>query len=111
MSNLSSPKPQNENPETVSDNLVILGIETSCDDTAAAVVRSSGEILSQVVSSQADLLARYGGVAPKMAEEAHAQVIDQVVQDALDKANVKEMDLSAVAVTIGPGLSLCLRGT
>ncbi|CAL5381519.1 unnamed protein product [Camellia sinensis] len=110
MSNLSSPKPQNENPETVSDNLVILGIETSCDDTAAAVVRSSGEILSQVVSSQADLLARYGGVAPKMAEEAHAQVIDQVVQDALDKANVKETDLSAVAVTIGPGLSLCLRG-
>ncbi|KAL7203720.1 hypothetical protein ACSBR2_016887 [Camellia fascicularis] len=109
MSNLSSPKPQNENPETVSDNLVILGIETSCDDTAAAVVRSSGEILSQVVSSQADLLARYGGVAPKMAEEAHAQVIDQVVQDALDKANVQETDLSAVAVTIGPGLSLCLR--
>ncbi|KAI3743791.1 hypothetical protein L1987_56858 [Smallanthus sonchifolius] len=91
------------------DNLVVLGIETSCDDTAAAVVRSNGEILSQVVSSQADLLARYGGVAPKMAEEAHSQVIDQVVQDALDKANLTEADLSAVAVTIGPGLSLCLR--
>ncbi|XP_024988052.1 probable tRNA N6-adenosine threonylcarbamoyltransferase, mitochondrial isoform X1 [Cynara cardunculus var. scolymus] len=91
------------------DNLVVLGIETSCDDTAAAVVRSNGEILSQVVSSQADLLARYGGVAPKMAEEAHSQVIDQVVQDALDNANLTEADLSAVAVTIGPGLSLCLR--
>ncbi|KAL7602841.1 hypothetical protein Lser_V15G16108 [Lactuca serriola] len=91
------------------DNLVVLGIETSCDDTAAAVVRSNGEILSQVVSSQADLLAKYGGVAPKMAEEAHSQVIDQVVQDALDKANLTESDLSAVAVTIGPGLSLCLR--
>ncbi|KAL8227997.1 hypothetical protein R6Q57_015581 [Mikania cordata] len=91
------------------DNLVVLGIETSCDDTAAAVVRSDGEILSQVVSSQAELLARYGGVAPKMAEEAHSQVIDQVVQDALDKANLTEADLSAVAVTIGPGLSLCLR--
>lgn len=61
------------------------------------------------MSSQADLLARYGGVAPKMAEEAHAQVIDQVVQEALDKANLSERDLSAVAVTIGPGLSLCLR--
>ncbi|KAK9051543.1 hypothetical protein SSX86_028170 [Deinandra increscens subsp. villosa] len=91
------------------DNLVVLGIETSCDDTAAAVVRGNGEILSQVVSSQADLLERYGGVAPKMAEEAHSQVIDQVVQDALDKANLTEADLSAVAVTIGPGLSLCLR--
>ncbi|TYJ22843.1 hypothetical protein E1A91_A08G151900v1 [Gossypium mustelinum] len=91
------------------DDLVVLGIETSCDDTAAAIVRGNGEILSQVVSSQADLLARYGGVAPKMAEEAHSQVIDQVVQDALDKASLTERELSAVAVTIGPGLSLCLR--
>ncbi|XP_030491731.2 probable tRNA N6-adenosine threonylcarbamoyltransferase, mitochondrial isoform X2 [Cannabis sativa] len=91
------------------DDLIVLGIETSCDDTAAAVVRSNGEILSQVVSSQADLLALYGGVAPKMAEEAHSQVIDQVVQQALDKANLSASDLSAVAVTIGPGLSLCLR--
>ncbi|XWS32345.1 hypothetical protein CRYUN_Cryun23aG0151600 [Craigia yunnanensis] len=90
-------------------DLVVLGIETSCDDTAAAIVRGNGEILSQVVSSQADLLARYGGVAPKMAEEAHSQVIDQVVQEALDKASLTERDLSAVAVTIGPGLSLCLR--
>lgn len=94
---------------TEDDSLVILGIETSCDDTAAAIVRSDGEILSQVVSSQADLLSRYGGVAPKMAEEAHVQVIDQVVQQALDNANLTEVDLSAVAVTIGPGLSLCLR--
>lgn len=91
------------------DDLVVLGIETSCDDTAAAVVRGNGEILSQVVSSQADLLAKYGGVAPKMAEEAHSQVIDQVVQEALDKANLTATNLSAVAVTIGPGLSLCLR--
>ncbi|KAL9265893.1 putative tRNA N6-adenosine threonylcarbamoyltransferase, mitochondrial [Drosera capensis] len=91
------------------DDLVILGIETSCDDTAAAVVRGNGEILSQVVASQADLLAQYGGVAPKMAEEAHSRVIDQVVQEALDKAKLHEKDLTAVAVTIGPGLSLCLR--
>ncbi|KAF7826026.1 putative tRNA N6-adenosine threonylcarbamoyltransferase, mitochondrial [Senna tora] len=90
-------------------DLIVLGIETSCDDTAAAVVRSNGEILSEVVSSQADLLVKYGGVAPKMAEEAHSQVIDQVVQEALDKAYLAEKDLSAVAVTIGPGLSLCLR--
>ncbi|KAL9434937.1 hypothetical protein AB3S75_021242 [Citrus x aurantiifolia] len=91
------------------DDLIVLGIETSCDDTAAAVVRGNGEILSQVVSSQADLLAKYGGVAPKMAEEAHSLAIDPVVQEALHKANLTERDLSAVAVTIGPGLSLCLR--
>ncbi|XVF22731.1 hypothetical protein REPUB_Repub12eG0196100 [Reevesia pubescens] len=96
-------------PKPFNDDLVVLGIETSCDDTAAAIVRGNGEILSQVVSSQEDLLARYGGVDPKMAEEAHSQVIDQVVQEALDKASLTEGDISAVAVTIGPGLSLCLR--
>ncbi|VAI28129.1 unnamed protein product [Triticum turgidum subsp. durum] len=90
-------------------DLLMLGIETSCDDTAAAVVRGDGEILSQAISSQSDLLVKWGGVAPKMAEEAHALAIDQVVQKALDDANVSESDLSAVAVTIGPGLSLCLR--
>ncbi|KAL0902859.1 hypothetical protein M5K25_028466 [Dendrobium thyrsiflorum] len=91
------------------EELVVLGIETSCDDTAAAVVRGNGQILGQIVSSQADLLSRYGGVAPKMAEEAHSLVIDQVVQQALDASNLTGEDLSAVAVTIGPGLSLCLR--
>ncbi|CAK7347895.1 unnamed protein product [Dovyalis caffra] len=105
---LTSLKPQFESVVS-KDDLVVLGIETSCDDTAAAVVRGNGEILSQVVSSQGDLLAQYGGVAPKMAEEAHSQVIDQVVQEALDKANLTARNLSAVAVTIGPGLSLCLR--
>ncbi|XP_044387139.1 probable tRNA N6-adenosine threonylcarbamoyltransferase, mitochondrial isoform X1 [Triticum aestivum] len=81
-------------------------------ETAAAArveVRGDGEILSQAISSQSDLLVKWGGVAPKMAEEAHALAIDQVVQKALDDANVSESDLSAVAVTIGPGLSLCLR--
>ncbi|KAK8944389.1 hypothetical protein KSP39_PZI007822 [Platanthera zijinensis] len=91
------------------ENLIVLGIETSCDDTAAAVVTGNGKILSQIVSSQADLLSRYGGVAPKMAEEAHSLVIDQVVQQALDNSSLTGEDLSAVAVTIGPGLSLCLR--
>ncbi|GAV78651.1 Peptidase_M22 domain-containing protein [Cephalotus follicularis] len=101
--------PSNNEIMASKDDLVILGIETSCDDTAAAVVRGNGEILSQVVSSQADLLVKYGGVAPLFAEEAHSQVIDQVVQEALNKASLTECDLSAVAVTIGPGLGLCLR--
>ncbi|KAK6140994.1 hypothetical protein DH2020_025261 [Rehmannia glutinosa] len=104
-----SPKGQILKAVGQDEDLVVLGIETSCDDTAAAVVRSNGQILSQVVSSQADLLAQFGGVAPKMAEEAHSRVIDQVVQEALDKAEITEKELSAVAVTIGPGLSLCLR--
>jgi len=91
------------------DELVILGIETSCDDTGAAVVTGDGKILSQVIRSQADLLVQYGGVSPKMAQEAHAQVIDGVVEEALQNANLTPFDLSAVAVTIGPGLSLCLR--
>ncbi|EYU31978.1 hypothetical protein ABFS82_02G149700 [Erythranthe guttata] len=105
----SSPKPQSTSALGQDEELIVLGIETSCDDTAAAVVRSNGEILSQVVSSQADLLVKYGGVSPKMAEGAHSLVIDQVVQEALDKAKITEEDLSAVAVTIGPGLGLCLR--
>lgn len=89
--------------------MVVLGIETSCDDTAAAVVRGNGEILSQVKVSQADLLVKFGGVDPRKAGEAHSEVIDQVVQEAIDKSNLTGRDLSAVAVTIGPGLSLCLR--
>ncbi|CAH8320057.1 unnamed protein product [Eruca vesicaria subsp. sativa] len=105
---VSSSQPKSESSK-LDDGLIVLGIETSCDDTAAAVVRGNGEILSQVISSQAELLAQYGGVAPKQAEEAHSRVIDKVVQDALDKANLTEKDLSAVAVTIGPGLGLCLR--
>nr|GMD30645.1 probable tRNA N6-adenosine threonylcarbamoyltransferase, mitochondrial [Ipomoea batatas] len=108
-SNFNPAMAQTQNQLIPDKSLVVLGIETSCDDTAAAVVNSNGEILSQVISSQAELLAKYGGVAPKMAEEAHAQAIDQVVQDALDKAKLTEKDLTAVAVTIGPGLSLCLR--
>eukprot|EP00249_Psilotum_nudum_P003495 c16908_g1_i1 orf=603-1640(-) len=91
------------------EKLLMLGIESSCDDTAAAVVTGDGKILSEVVSSQADLLVQYGGVVPKMAQERHQQVIDKVVSQALFKAGISELDISAVAVTIGPGLSLCLQ--
>lgn len=90
-------------------DLLILGIETSCDDTAAAVVRGDGQIISEVVSSQAEMLTQYGGVFPKIAEEGHAKAIDKVVSAALLEAGIKESGLSAIAVTIGPGLSLCLR--
>ncbi|CAM6128970.1 unnamed protein product [Calypogeia fissa] len=89
--------------------MLVLGIETSCDDTGAAVVSADGRILGEAIASQAELLAQWGGVVPKLAQEEHQKFIDKVVEDALQNANVKESDLSAVAVTIGPGLSLCLR--
>eukprot|EP00191_Tetraselmis_sp_GSL018_P008535 CAMPEP_0177594820 /NCGR_PEP_ID=MMETSP0419_2-20121207/9994_1 /TAXON_ID=582737 /ORGANISM="Tetraselmis sp., Strain GSL018" /LENGTH=435 /DNA_ID=CAMNT_0019086173 /DNA_START=88 /DNA_END=1395 /DNA_ORIENTATION=- len=88
---------------------LVLGIESSCDDTGAAVVNSSGRILGEALATQAEIHAPWGGVVPKLAQEAHERAIDGVVQRALEDAGVSPSDLSAVAVTIGPGLSLCLK--
>ena len=83
----------------------ILGIETSCDETAAAVVEEGTEILSNVVASQSDLHAQYGGVFPEMASRVHIETIHGVITSALARAHVSMDDLSAVAVTRGPGLA------
>jgi N6-L-threonylcarbamoyladenine synthase len=83
---------------------VILGIETSCDETAAAVVTAEGEIRSNVVSSQADLHARFGGVVPEVASRRHLELVSPVVQDALERADATLDDVETVAVTQGPGL-------
>jgi N6-L-threonylcarbamoyladenine synthase len=83
---------------------VILGIETSCDETAAAVVTGGGEIRSNVVSSQAELHAAYGGVVPELASRRHLELIAPVVREALDQAGAGLDDLDSVAVTMGPGL-------
>ncbi|KAL0037494.1 hypothetical protein WJX79_010942 [Trebouxia sp. C0005] len=91
-----------------SDSLV-LGIETSCDDTGVAVVSTSGRIFSDTLVSQADVHAAYGGVVPNLAMEAHKAAMDSCVEDALQQAGVTAQDLSAVAVSVGPGLSLCLQ--
>lgn len=82
----------------------ILGIETSCDETAAAVIEDGRRIASSVVASQVDLHAQYGGVFPEMASRAHIEAIAVVVQRALDAAAVGYGNLDAVAVTRGPGL-------
>ncbi|MCS7179266.1 MAG: tRNA (adenosine(37)-N6)-threonylcarbamoyltransferase complex transferase subunit TsaD [Anaerolineae bacterium] len=82
----------------------ILGIETSCDETAAAVVADGRRILSNVVASQADLHARYGGVFPEVASRAHIEAAVPVIQEALDRARTTWEDLAAIAVTVGPGL-------
>jgi tRNA N6-adenosine threonylcarbamoyltransferase len=83
---------------------VILGIETSCDETAAALVTHAGEIRSNVVSSQADLHRRYGGVVPEVASRRHLELIEPVVREALAEADATLDDVEQVAVTQGPGL-------
>jgi N6-L-threonylcarbamoyladenine synthase len=83
---------------------VILGIETSCDETAAAVVTDAGQVLSSVVSSQAELHARYGGVVPEVASRRHLDLVAPVVREALEEAGVSIGGVELVAVTQGPGL-------
>src|SRR6266852_3007704 len=83
---------------------MILGIETSCDETAAAVITHRGEICSNVVSSQADLHAKYGGVVPEVASRRHLELVTPVVQEALAGAEISLDDVDLVAVTTGPGL-------
>lgn len=82
----------------------ILGIETSCDETAAAVVVDGRELRSNIIASQIDLHAKYGGVYPEVASRAHVEAINPVVQEALDTAGVTRDEIDAVAVTRGPGL-------
>ena len=88
----------------MSDPGRLLGIETSCDETAAAVVTDTGEVLSSVVSSQIDLHARFGGVVPEIASRAHVELLTPVVAQALLEAGLEGPEVSGVAATVGPGL-------
>ena len=83
---------------------VILGIETSCDETSAAVVVNGKKVLSNVISSQADAHVKYGGVVPEIASRKHVELINYVISDALTQAGVTLDELTAIAVTYGPGL-------
>jgi N6-L-threonylcarbamoyladenine synthase len=83
---------------------VILGIETSCDETAVALVTGDGEVRSNVVASQAELHARYGGVVPEVASRRHLELVGPVLVEALEEAAATLDDVEAVAVTRGPGL-------
>ncbi|MEY8519195.1 tRNA (adenosine(37)-N6)-threonylcarbamoyltransferase complex transferase subunit TsaD [Lachnospiraceae bacterium 29-84] len=83
---------------------VILAIESSCDETAAAVVKDGREVLSNVISSQIDLHTLYGGVVPEIASRKHIEKINQVIEEALSTAGMALKDMDAVAVTYGPGL-------
>ena len=82
----------------------VLAIETSCDETAAAVVRDGREVLSSIVSSQVDIHSKYGGVVPEIASRKHVESIVPVILEALDKARLHLDDMDGIAVTRGPGL-------
>ncbi|MEY3341221.1 MAG: putative O-sialoglycoprotein endopeptidase [Actinomycetota bacterium] len=88
----------------VDESTVVLAIETSCDETAAAVVMGGTEVLSNVVSSQIDLHAAFGGVVPEIASRAHVELLNPIVARALSEANVDPSRVDAVAATYGPGL-------
>ena len=86
------------------EDVLILGIETSCDETAAAVVKNGKEVLSNVISSQVALHAEFGGVVPEIASRNHLEKIDEVIRLAIKEAGISMQELTAIAVTVGPGL-------
>ncbi|MFI3238362.1 MAG: tRNA (adenosine(37)-N6)-threonylcarbamoyltransferase complex transferase subunit TsaD [Lachnospiraceae bacterium] len=85
-------------------DVYILGIETSCDETAAAVVKNGREVLSNIISSQIDLHTLYGGVVPEIASRKHVEKINQVIEEAMTEAGLTFDEIDAIAVTYGPGL-------
>ncbi len=85
-------------------NTLILAIESSCDETAAAVVKNGREVLSNIISSQIELHTLYGGVVPEIASRKHIEKINQVIEEALKEADVSLKDIDAIGVTYGPGL-------
>ena len=90
--------------DTTDKDIHILAIESSCDETAAAVVKNGREVLSNIISSQIDLHTLYGGVVPELASRKHIEKINQVIEQALKEAGLSLYDMDAIAVTYGPGL-------
>lgn len=88
----------------VNESFVVLGIETSCDETAAAVVMGGNDVLSSVVATQLDIHARFGGVVPEIASRAHVEAITPVIARAIDESGVSMERIDAIAATVGPGL-------
>ncbi len=88
--------------------MLVLGIETSCDETSAALVADGREILSNVIATQLDLLQKYGGVVPEIAARRHTELIGYVIREAVEKAGRTLADVEAIAVTTRPGLIGCL---
>ena len=89
---------------TKKKDILILALESSCDETAAAVVKNGRDVLSNIISSQIELHTLYGGVVPEIASRKHIEKINQVIEEALREANVTLEEVTAIAVTYGPGL-------
>lgn len=89
---------------TIEEDVYILAIESSCDETAAAVVKNGREVLSNVIYSQIDLHTLYGGVVPEIASRKHIEKINQVIESALEQAHMTLEEITAIGVTYGPGL-------
>lgn len=104
---LFSAKPIEIGPESGYDNY-IMAIESSCDETACAVVKNGREVLANVVASQIKTHEKYGGVIPEIAAREHLESINIVIQEAYEQANIKPEDITAYAGTVGPGLVGCL---
>ncbi len=85
-------------------DVLIMGIESSCDETSVAIVKNGREVLSNVINSQIKIHEEYGGVVPEIASRCHTEVINQIMKEALEKANVTLEDIDAISVTHGPGL-------
>src|SRR3954469_12773309 len=84
--------------------MLVLGIESSCDETAAAIVRDGNQLVSSVISSQIDIHKRFGGVVPEIASREHLDKIVPVVEEAFERAQVNKDEVDGIAVTVGPGL-------
>lgn len=89
---------------TFNESTVVLGIETSCDETAASIVLGGTDVLSSIVSSQIDIHAKFGGVVPEVASRAHLELIQPVIDEAISTAGIHADRIDAIAVTVGPGL-------
>src|SRR5574344_1676038 len=85
-------------------DIVILGIESSCDETSAAVVVNGRKVLSNIINSQINIHTTYGGVVPEIASRCHIEVINQVVKEAIKQAELKLEDIDVISCTYGPGL-------
>ena len=85
-------------------DIIVLALESSCDETSAAVVKNGREVMSNIIASQIDIHKVYGGVVPEIASRNHVLVINDVIERALDQASISKKDLDGVAVTFGPGL-------
>ena len=85
-------------------DILTLGIESSCDETSASIVRNGREVLSNVIHSQIEIHKQFGGVVPEIASRSHVEAISSVTEEALEKAGVTWQDIDLISCTYGPGL-------